>query len=109
MDNKEYLTNEGISKKFNSSFELVNYAIRLAENMIQSGRGPRVRSESNNKALLVIEEIEQDVDQFDEIAKEVHQDVLEESKYFKRADELMTDPEKQKSEKRKTRKMNALA
>ena len=31
---KDPLTNEKIIKKFESQFDLVNYAIRLAENMI---------------------------------------------------------------------------
>lgn len=104
---KASLTNETIAKKFPSIFELVNYSIRLAENMIKTGRDPRVKSESNNKALLVIDEIAQNVDKFDEIIEQVHQDVVEESKYFKKADELMLEKEVPK-EKKKNRRMTTV-
>lgn len=64
---KIHLTNEGVTGKFKSSFDLVNYAIRLAENMIKTGRDARVKSEIQNRALLILEEIHEGKDQFDEI------------------------------------------
>jgi len=67
---KDTLTNEKLCKKFKSQFELVNYAIKLAENMIKTGRDPRVKMDTQNRALHVIAEIENDRDQFDEIIKE---------------------------------------
>jgi DNA-directed RNA polymerase subunit omega len=67
MEYKDQLTNEKIRKKFVSQFELVNYAIKLAENMIQSGRDPRVKIESQNRSLQVLSEILNDKDRFDEI------------------------------------------
>lgn len=68
MDKKKVpLTNEEIRKKFKSSFELVNYAIKLAENMINTGRDARVKSDVQNRALLILEEIQEGRDQFDEI------------------------------------------
>ncbi len=60
-------TNEELSKKFKSNFDLVNYAIQLAENMIKTGRDTRVRSEIQNRAMLILEEISEGKDQFDEI------------------------------------------
>lgn len=51
------LTNEALTKKFRSSFELVNYAIKLAENMIKTGRDSRVESEVQSRAMLILEEI----------------------------------------------------
>src|SRR5271156_4038182 len=65
MEFKKFLTNEKISKKFTSQFELVNYAIRLAENMILSGRDARVKTDSQNHALQVIAEINCNKDQFE--------------------------------------------
>lgn len=62
-----HLTNENLAKKFNNNFELVNYAIRLAENMIKSGRDARVKSEIQNRAMLILEEINEGKDQFDKI------------------------------------------
>lgn len=67
MELKEQLTNEKIRKKFASQFELVNYAIRLAENMILTGRDPRVKIDSQNRSLQVLTEILSDKDRFDEI------------------------------------------
>lgn len=63
---KDSFTNEKLSKKFVSQFDLVNYAIRLAENMIRTGREPRVKAEGN-RAVQILAEIAQDKDQFDEI------------------------------------------
>lgn len=67
MDLKECLTNEKIRKKFVNQFELVNYAIKLAENMILSGRDPRVKIDSQNRALQVLSEILNNKDKFDDI------------------------------------------
>jgi len=67
MDLKEYLTNEKVSKRFNSQFELVTYAIKLAANMIQSGRESRVKIDSQNRAMQILNEILNNKDQFDEI------------------------------------------
>lgn len=60
------LTNESIRKKFGSQFELVNYAIKLSEQMIHSGRAPLVYIENENPAVIVIEEIEEGKDILDE-------------------------------------------
>ena len=70
MEINDSLTNEKILKKFKSQFELVNYAIKLAENMIHTGRDTRVKTEAQNRALQIVQEIEQDKDRFDEIIKE---------------------------------------
>lgn len=69
MDKKSkvLITNEAVNKKFKSSFELVNYAILLAENMIKTGRDARVKSEVQNRAMLILEEIHEGKDHFDEI------------------------------------------
>ncbi len=67
---KTSLTNEEIGKKFVNNFDLVNYAIKLAENMIETGRDARVKSDIQNCAMLVLEEIREGKDYFDEV-KEV--------------------------------------
>jgi len=69
MDKKAkiHLTNEEMRKKFKSSFDLVNYAIKLAENMIKTGRDARVKSDVQNRAMLILEEIHEGKDHFDEI------------------------------------------
>lgn len=53
---KEYLTNEYIAKKFNSQFDLVNFAVKLAEHKIRSGVGSEFSMELN-PALEVIDEL----------------------------------------------------
>lgn len=74
MEHQEDLTNEQIKKKFKSQFELVGYAIKLAENMIQTGRGPRVKSDSQNVAIHILDEINSGLDKFEDIPKEVKAD-----------------------------------
>jgi len=64
------LTNESVKKKFKSQFELVGYAIKLAENMIKTGRGPRVKSDSQNVAIHVLDEIKEGLDKFEDIPKD---------------------------------------
>jgi hypothetical protein len=68
---KENLTNEKLSKKFINQFDLVNYAIRLADNMIRSGRGPRIKVEIDNPVIQILAEIEQGKDSFEEIVEVV--------------------------------------
>ena len=106
MEGKKFLTNEKISKKFNSQFELVNYAIKLAENMILSGREGRVRTDSQNHALQVIAEIIYNKDQFEELPMDSMP--FEETNSF-----VAKDSEEKKSfsaaasDRKKTRKMSS--
>jgi len=67
MEHKVRITNEEINKKFKNQFELVNYAIKLAENMLKTGRDARIKSDVQNRALQILEEIVTGKDQFDEI------------------------------------------
>lgn len=67
MEFKERITNEQIRVKFKSQFDLVRYAIRLAENMILTGRESRVKSDTKNRAMQILEEIALGKDQFDDI------------------------------------------
>ena len=104
MEKKDNFTNEKLSKKFVSQFDLVNYAIRLAENMIKTGRDPRVKTESQNRSLQILAEIAQDKDQFDEIPEE--NSVYEETNQrFSNNEERHSSFSTQKSEKRKSRKL----
>ena len=70
MEKKENLTNEKLRQKFKSQFELVTYAIRLAENMIRTGRDTRVKTDLQNRAMQILAEIATGKDQFDEIVIE---------------------------------------
>lgn len=69
-----FLTNDPLSGKYPSQFDLVNHAIKLAENMIISGRAPRVKMMTQNPARIVLEEIKQGKDEFIEIQKYVEPD-----------------------------------
>jgi DNA-directed RNA polymerase subunit K/omega len=68
--NKNY-TSDQLLKKFGSQFELVNYAIRLAENMIRSGKEPHLIGDAQNIALQVIAAIASNTDRFEEITETV--------------------------------------
>lgn len=94
---KPLLTNEKLVKKFKSSFELVNYAIKLAENMIGTGRDSRVKSEVQSRAMLILEEISEGKDHFDEIISTTSSD--------KDSEEMIPQQviHEEKLEKRKTR------
>ncbi len=63
MDVKDLLTNEKLTKRFKSLFELVNYSIRIAEQMIKSGRDPRVKTDIQNPMYRVLLEVLNDRDQ----------------------------------------------
>jgi len=64
---KNRLTNEPLRKKTTSSYELVNYAIRLAKNMIEVEREARVSAPGIiNTSYLILEEIIQSKDAFEE-------------------------------------------
>lgn len=72
MEHKENLTNERLGGKFTNQFELVNYAIKLAENMVRSGRSPRIKSDIQNPAVIILEELIQGKDHLEDIgSKEV--------------------------------------
>jgi hypothetical protein len=64
-----FKTNEKLAKKFKSQFDLVNYAIKLAENMIKSGRASRVRTPIQNRAFQILAEINIGLDRFDDIVE----------------------------------------
>lgn len=55
---RDNLTNEKLKQRFLSQFDLVNYAIKLAEETIATGRVPRFKPETqNNIALQILDEI----------------------------------------------------
>lgn len=70
MEKKENLTNEKLRNKFTNQFELVSYAIKLAENMIRTGRAPRVKTDTQNASLNVLAEIASGKDVLEEIQEE---------------------------------------
>lgn len=65
MDVKDLLTNEKLTKRFSSLFDLVNYSISIAEDLVKSGRDPRVRTEIQNPMYCALLEILNDKDQAD--------------------------------------------
>jgi DNA topoisomerase VI subunit B len=64
------ITNEALKKKFKNQFELVSYAISLAENMILTGRDPRVKTDTQNRAMQILEEIMAGRDQLEPVILE---------------------------------------
>lgn len=79
MDLRDFLTTEELRKKFKSQFDLVSHAIAVAENMIKTGRGPRVKLDVQNRAMQILEEIANDKDHLDELPPEPVVEVRQES------------------------------
>lgn len=105
MELKEYLTNEKIVKKFISQFELVNYAIRLAENMILTGREARVKTNTQNRSLQVLSEILNNKDRFDEVVAIEEEEIEVSLKALKEIEPEAPAPTATKtSEKKRSRK-----
>ncbi|MCB1111880.1 MAG: hypothetical protein H7A37_03125 [Chlamydiales bacterium] len=70
MDIEDFLTNEYLKKdeRFgDDQFARINYLIHLAENMILSGRDPRVKVDSQNRAIQILAEVANGKDKLDEI------------------------------------------
>lgn len=105
MDKKGPLTNESIRKKFKSQFDLVSYAIKLAEQYIQSGRSPYVTVDNQNTAVVIIEEIEEGKDQLEEIQK-VPEKIISEPQPSNNP-ETQTQPSAKPTERKKTRRIFA--
>lgn len=103
MEYKDQLTNEKIRKKFASQFDLVNYAIRLAENMIQTGRDPRVKIDSHNRSMQVLTEITSDKDRFDEIIV-IEQESEQEPRRYEESSHRFSE---KNAERKKSRKVFA--
>ncbi len=70
MERHEFLTNESVSKKFNNMFDLVNYSIGLATQLIKTGRAPRTRVDSDNPAVIIIEELQDGKDLWEDLKEE---------------------------------------
>ncbi len=102
MEYKESLTNEQIKKKFKNQFDIVSHAIKLAENMIKSGRGPRVKVDTQNPAMQILAEIMCGKDEFVDIPPAIvehsHHDQRETNhRYSNDAGSHKTHGEKKKS------------
>lgn len=67
MEQKKNLTNEKMGEKFRSQFELVDHAIKVVNNLVKSGRAPRIKTEIQNPAVVALEEINQGRDVFEDI------------------------------------------
>lgn len=67
LEYEECLTNEQLLKRFKNQFELVRYAMQLAENAIRSGRELNVDTDSQNVAFQVLAEISANTERFEEI------------------------------------------
>ena len=66
----DHLTNEHFRNMFSNQFELVNYAIRLAEHMIKSGREPFRLHDPKNLAIQILEIIESGKDRYKDLPDE---------------------------------------
>ncbi|MDB6081355.1 MAG: hypothetical protein JWO53_627 [Chlamydiia bacterium] len=68
LEYKDCLTNELLQKRFKSQFDLILYAIKIAENKIKSGNDNiYAEFDTENLATAILEEIANNKDQFDRI------------------------------------------
>jgi hypothetical protein len=83
MDRRQKLTNEIVTKKFQNQFDLVNYAISIAAEIIHSGRATNADSWTENPALQALDEIATGHDKLgafiEEEEEEEEDDVIEEA------------------------------
>jgi hypothetical protein len=64
---EQKLTNEELLKRFTNQFDLVRYAIRLAENAIRSGKEIAVDTDSQNLSFQILSEIAARKEKFQEL------------------------------------------
>ena len=64
---EQALTNEDLLKRFTNQFDLVRYAIKLAENAIRSGREIDVDTDSQNLAFQILTEVSERKEKFQEL------------------------------------------
>lgn len=101
-------TNELLRKKFKNQFELVSYAISLAENMILSGREARVKTDMQNRAMQVLAEIAAGKDIFEPVISTEPKKYDEKSESFAAAAEnTAASAQKAPSERKRARKILA--
>lgn len=70
MNKHEHLTNERLRNMFENQFELVNYAIKLAEYFIKSGKEPFIYQTNQNLATKILRIIESGKDRYREMPDE---------------------------------------
>lgn len=110
IDYKDQLTNEQLLKRFKNQFELVRYAIQLAENTIRSGREPEMLGDSQNVAYNILGEIAHHREQFIELPKEeVEEQKKNDSKKHDSGKNSFQDEVRAFKEERKERKPRAKA
>ena len=80
MTLKDKLTCESLAKKFKSPFELANYAMKVARNMLETGRRSKINVGIDNPARMALEEIEADVVEFAVIEENGAADAVKEIK-----------------------------
>lgn len=91
MDRRKKLTNEIVTKKFQNQFDLVNYAISIAADIIHTGRATQADFWTENPALQALDEIETGHDKIEKVVE-----VEEEEEEF--VEEVVT-PKKRLSKK----------
>jgi hypothetical protein len=70
MTKHEHLTNERLRNVFDNQFELVNYAIKLAEYFIKSGKEPFAYQTNQNLATKILRIVESGKGRFRDLPDE---------------------------------------
>jgi hypothetical protein len=76
-DLKKQLTNEKLAKRFGSLFDLVNYAIEIAQGRVHSGRTDEVRHGVRNPAYQILADISSNRERIEDILESVEEDTAQ--------------------------------
>lgn len=87
-DLSNFLTIEPLRKLFKNNFDLVNYAIKLVQQMVKSGRDSHIKTSVQNKSFQILQEIlngrDENNDNFEsriqDLEKEMHKELEEQAK-----------------------------
>lgn len=102
VDFRDQLTNEKLLKRFNNQFELVRYAIQLAENTIRSGREPDIWTDSQNVSFQILAEIAANKEEFAELPEGYDEPIA--PRYEKQSEPSWNDEVRALKEDKKERK-----
>lgn len=106
MDNEKrsgHLTNEKISKRFKSQFDLVNHSIRLASHYIQAGIEPSPGSADN-----IVNDVLSDIEHGRDTYQDIDEDPSEEEEVVDVAFSIKEEVEEITPKKSRSRAKEAL-
>ncbi len=109
VEYKDQLTNEQLLKRFKNQFELVRYAIQLAENTVRSGRVPDAWADTQNVSFMILSEIAANKETFAELPQASAMDAIPAKRDNQRSEPSWNDEVRALKEDKKERKTKKTA